>query len=348
MDRVIQHFDKEQKVAPIHIDMGIAKFCNVKCVFCYGLKQTPSPVFIEREALLQTIEDAAEIGVRSIAIIGDGEPTCSPYLYEALTLGKTVGLDLAVSTNGVLLNMDDKIKTVLNSCSWMRFCLGAGDKNGYIKIHGKDYFNIVKKNVERTVELKHKYGYTCDIGLQTVFIPNFMEDDVLKESKFAIESGVDYFVIKQCSLPDDGKSGMYKFDINEYDKSYVDECLKECEAMSTDKTEITPKWNTIKQKGIRPYDGCLSVPLISEISGNGNWFPCGYFFDDKPEHAPYKFGNIQEKSLKEIFNSEHYWEVIERMKKFNVHKDCHGACRLDATNKFCYDYLDRPMGINFI
>ena len=47
MDRVIQHFDKKEKVAPIHIDMGIAKFCNVRCIFCYGLKQTPSPVFIE-------------------------------------------------------------------------------------------------------------------------------------------------------------------------------------------------------------------------------------------------------------------------------------------------------------
>ena len=37
MDRIIDHFDKNKRVAPVHIDMGIAKFCNVNCIFCYGI-----------------------------------------------------------------------------------------------------------------------------------------------------------------------------------------------------------------------------------------------------------------------------------------------------------------------
>ena len=349
MQRVSEHFDQYKKIAPIHLDCGIAKFCNISCTYCFGKFQNMKNVFIQQEALLRLVRDANEIGVKSMAFIGDGEPTCNTHMYEALTVARDeTSLDMAISTNGVLINSVEKCDTILSSCKWMRFCLSAGTREGYKKIHGKDYFDIVLENVKRMVEVKKEKGYTCDIGLQAVFDPTIMKEEMILESALAVKLGVDYFVIKQCSLPDAGESGMSVFDLKEYDSEETHNALKACEETSTDKTKIIVKWNTMKQKGVRPYNGCLSVPLISEISGNGNWFPCGYFFDDKPEHAPYKFGNIQEKSLKEIFNSKHYWEVIERMKKFDVHKDCHGACRLDSTNKFCYDYLDKPMGINFI
>ena len=349
MSKVIAHLDNKEKVAPIHLDCGIAKFCNISCSYCFGKFQKMQKVFIPRDSLLRLIRDAHSIGVKSIAFIGDGEPTCNPYLYEALTVARDeTNLDMAISTNGILINSVDKCDVILSSCKWMRFCLSAGTQEGYKKVHGKDYFHTVLENIKKMVKVKKEKGYTCDIGLQSVFDPTIMKEEMILESKLAVDLGVDYFVIKQCSLPDSGESGISAFDLNEYDSEETQNALKSCEILSTDKTKIIVKWNTIKQKGTRPYYGCLSVPFISEISGNGNWFPCGYFFEDKPEYSPYKFGNIHEKSLKEIFLSDHYWDVIERMKKFNVHKDCHGACRLDATNKFCYDYMDKPIGINFI
>jgi radical SAM protein with 4Fe4S-binding SPASM domain len=350
MDRVIKHFDNGERVAPIHIDMGIAKFCNIKCLYCYGFKQQPAPVFIERLPLIRFVEDAADIGVKSLAFIGDGDPTCNPHMYTALILGKNLGLDLAISTNGVLLNNEHKIRSVLESCKWMRFCLSAGTREGYQKIHGKDYFDIVKKNIELAVEIKHKYGYTCEIGLQSVFVPIIMADEMVKESEFAVKTGVDYFVIKQCSLPDKGESGMVYFDVNEYDKDYVTECLLKCESLSTEKTQIIPKWNVIKQKGFKPYNNCPSIPLISEISGNGDWYPCGFMFgEDSKFKSEYRFGNIQEQSLKEIFESDRYWDIIKKMRyDFDNKKMCQGACRQDLTNKFVADYLNKPKGINFI
>jgi hypothetical protein len=48
MDRVNDRYIKGNRVAPIHIDMGIAKFCNISCVFCYGKYQKIKPVFIKR------------------------------------------------------------------------------------------------------------------------------------------------------------------------------------------------------------------------------------------------------------------------------------------------------------
>ena len=87
MDRVIQHFDKQERVAPIHIDMGLSKFCNISCIMCYGIFQNPDKEFIQRTPLLRTLREAKECGVKSFGFIGDGEPTMYPYLYDALKYG---------------------------------------------------------------------------------------------------------------------------------------------------------------------------------------------------------------------------------------------------------------------
>lgn len=349
MPRVMAHFDHDERVAPIHIDMGIAKFCNIKCVYCYGLFQDVKKVYIQRDALLQTIRDAKDIGVKSIALIGDGEPTCNPALYDALFLAHQINLDIALSTNGFLLNDDYKRLTVLSACKWMRFCISAGTREGYKKVHGVDCYDKVIENIKAMVALKKKHGLTCEIGMQSVFVPTIMKEEMIAEAKLAVELGVDYFVIKQCSLPDNGESGMAMFDLNEYDAPATDAALVACENMSTPETDIIVKWNIIKAKGQRDYKGCSSVPFISEISGDGSWFPCGHMFGDKPQFANYKFGNVHDLSLREIYESDHYWEVIRRMRHdFNVQTQCKGACRLDKTNEFCDDYINKPSAINFI
>lgn len=349
MDRVYDWFDKGNRIPPIHIDMGIAKFCNVKCVFCYGLFQKPAPVYIQKEPLIQAMKDAGEIGIRSIGFIGDGEPTCNPYMYDALEEGNKCGVDMSLSTNGVLITENIQRNIILDSCKWMRFCLSAGTKEGYKKIHGVDKFDIVIQNIKDMVRVKKEEKYDCEVGLQAVFVPTLMAEEMIEEAKLAVELGVDYFVIKQCSLPDKkNKCGMMDFNLDDYDKPEVIEALKKCESLSTDKTKIIVKWGIMKQKGNKPYEGCLSIPLISEMSGNGDWYPCGYMFGDKKEWNDYKFGNIHDTSLKEIWESDRYWNIINKMKNFNVHKNCHGCCRQDKCNEFCYTYTNKPKGINFI
>lgn len=306
-------------------------------------------IYIQREPLLNTMILAPKIGIKSIAIIGDGEPTCNPNLYDALTIGKENGLDLSISTNGVLLNTDEKILTILKSCVWMRFCISAGTKEGYMKIHQKDKFETVIKNIKRTVELRNQFNINCEIGMQAVFVPTLMLQEMIDESKLAIDLGVDYLVIKQCSLPDDGSTGMSVFDVNQYDSNEVQDTLELCESMSTDKTKIIPKWNLIALKGKKNYKHCASISLISEISGNGDWYPCGYMFGEKEIFQQYKFGNLHEQTIEEIYNSDRYWDIIKIMEdEYNVQKDCAGSCRQDKCNEFCYTYRNPPKGINFI
>lgn len=348
MDRIQAHFDRGERVAPVHIDMGIAKFCSIRCVFCFGLSQHPAPVYIEHEALLQTMKDAGEIGVRSIGLIGDGDPTCNPHWQDGLRAGRDAGVDMAISTNGYIVNNEERAKTILDTCTWMRFCISAGTREGYKLIHNRDYFDKVVANIRRIVELKHATGSKCDIGLQAVFIPTLMAQEMVELAKLAVDTGVDYCVVKQCSLPDEGQTGMMQFNLDDYDKPEIIDKLKEAESLATPNTDIVVKYQAMARKGKRRYKGCPAGPIISEMSGNGDWYCCGYQFG-REGHEQYKLGNVHEKSLKEIWESEHYWEVMRKMRyEFNSETQCRGCCRLDPANEFVWNYTHKPMGINFL
>lgn len=348
MNRIIKHYDEGERISPIHVDMGISKFCNSACVYCYGKFQNlQKGVYIQREALLNFMKDAGKVGVKSISIIGDGEPTCNPNFYEALYVGKKAGLSLATSTNGALLDTPEKRKAILENCEWMKFTFGAGTREGYKKIHQRDDYDKVINNIKAMLKERKELNSKCEIGMHTIFIPTLMSKEIIEEAKLAIRLGVDYFLIKQCCLPDKGQSGMMQFDLNDYDKPEIQEALKEAESLSTNKTQIIVKWGLIDMKGQKTYKGCPAIPLLLQISGNGDVYPCGHMFGDKKEFLKYKMGNLHKDRFKDIIKSDRYWKIIKQMRyNFNV-KDC-GGCRHDRLNEFVDEYLDKPLGVNFI
>ncbi len=349
MDRVIDYYDKKKVIAPIHIDCGITKTCNMLCTYCYAKMQDLNGAIIERDALINNlVRSAAKIGVKSLGFIGDGEPTLNPACFEALAVGKQEGLSMAISTNGILVDDSLKQRVILESCDWMRFNISAYTEEGYRNIHKSNKREIVFQNLKDLVRLQNILGTKCDIGIQMVFDPATMLDEVLPLSRFAIEVGVNYFVIKQCSVPDDGSTGIGKIEFDRYTDEDVVKVLKEAEALSTEKTQIIPKWNAIGLKGDKPYEKCLAFPVLCEISGDGDFYGCGYFFGGK--RTDLRFGNIHDNSLEEIVNSTRYWEIIEYMEtKFDPHKDCKGGCRSDSINMFLDEYVNhKPMGLNFI
>jgi MoaA/NifB/PqqE/SkfB family radical SAM enzyme len=341
MDRIYDHFERGKRIAPIHIDMGATATCNSDCIYCYAKHQGHKGEILDRKVFLDLMHDAPRLGVKSIAIIGDGEPTLNPALYEAVVEGKSSGLDLSIGTNGIFLD-PDKIDCLLANCVWIRFNLSAASRWKYKKVHGKDNWGRVKQNIIETVRIKKYRNYKCTIGLQMVLVPQCI-DQVIPEAKFALESGVDYLVIKQYSDP--ACSKMVGVDRDWYGNKKTQSILKRAERMSTKDTQIIIKWGLMQFHDNKPYKHCVDLPLLIEISGTGKVYPCGYHFRDEK----YCFGDLNTQSLKEIIESDKHWELIRYMREeYVVGKDCHGACRHDRTCEFINNYLNRPEHINFI
>lgn len=341
MDRVEDHYKFGNRIYPLHIDIGATKICNAKCIYCYGIKQKMENAIIPRDILVKLFREAPGLGIKSITVTGDGEPTLNPAIYEAVIEGDRFGLDIGFATNGIALT-PSKIKILLDSCTWLRFNLSAVNPGSYKAIHGVDQWERVQDNIKLAIGQRKVWGQKCTIGLQMVLIPDCI-DQVISEAKWAIKHGVDYFVIKQFSDP--GCKEMSRFSLDWYDNKNTLAILHMAEGMSTDKTKIVPKWGMIKSKGKRPYDHCVDCPLIFQISGNSRCYPCGFLFNNEA----YCYGDLRVQSLKEILDSEHYWKLIHKLREeFDVHKDCQGCCRHDFTNDFIWKYLHPPEHLNFI
>ena len=346
LDRVNQW--KEGKlIAPIHIDVGLSKGCNIKCEYCYGVTQGNlyaggAKTYFPKEALLRYMRDAGKAGVRSMAFIGEGEPLMNPHLYEAISEGSNAGVDISLGTNGTIFNTGEKGFRALKDLTWLRFNLSAASKEAYKRVHGSPLFDKLLKNIRFCVEQKQKHDLLITIGLQMVLTPSNV-DQVVDLSKLGKELGVDYLVVKQCSDTQNNDIGVYK----QLDK-YIDfsDKLKEAEEVSCDGYNVIVKWNKIQNQGVRHYDQCLAPPFLLYSSGDGRLYPCGMFFDIDEEK--YRMGDLTKQSFTDIINSNRYREVIDLVSQIDVHKKCYSNCRSHWINDFLNTVNSPPEHVNFI
>ena len=108
LDRIVE-WQKGELIAPLHIDVGLSKGCNIACEYCFGVMQgnkykKGKTIFFPREPLLRYVREAGEVGVRSMAFIGEGEPLLNPHVYEAIVEGQKAGVDISLGTNGILFD----------------------------------------------------------------------------------------------------------------------------------------------------------------------------------------------------------------------------------------------------
>jgi len=323
-------------------------------VYCYGQFQTNDDKRMTREVIFRFLDDAAEIGVKAISFVSDGESTCSPHLYDAVTHGKKLGLDMALGTNGYLLK-EEKLEEMLPALTYLRFNISAGEKARYTEIMGSpaDGFDKVCSTIRKCVEIKKRGNLPVTIGMQMVLMPQFA-DQIMPLAGLGKELGADYLVIKHCS---DDEDGSLKVD---YDKYYrLEKVLNQAEALSDASYLVKAKWSKIMSGGKRCYSKCFGPPFIIQLSGSGLVAPCGIFFHNK--HSRYHIGNIVDTRFKDLWKGERYWEVMNLIAsdKFDARTACGTLCLQHKVNEFLWKLKEEsepmpetsgeaPQHVNFI
>lgn len=321
-----------ERIPPITIDCALTRRCTYRCIYCYGQLQANDEKKMTRDVIFRFLDVAAEIGVKAISFVSDGESTCSPYLYDAILRGKANGLDMALGTNGYLLNRD-RLEEILPALTYLRFNVSAAEASRYTEIMGcnEKCFYKVCDTIRKSVEIKKKKKLDVTLGLQMVLLPDF-KDQIIPLVKLGKELGVDYTVIKHCSDDEDGSLGV------DYSKYYkMIRVLKDAEKYSDENYLVGVKWSKILSKGKRRYIRCYGPPFITQFSGSGLVAPCGMLFNRK--YKKYHIGNIVENSFKEIWKSERYWQVMDLLAsdKFDARKMCGSLCLQHKVNEFLWD-----------
>jgi molybdenum cofactor biosynthesis enzyme MoaA len=343
LDR-INDWKNGKKIAPIHIDVGLSKGCNIRCHYCFGELQgneyrKGKNRYFPRGALMSYLESAGEVGVRSMAFVGEAEPTLNPHLDEAIIKGAESGIDIALGTNGILF---DPKKETMENLTWLRYNISAASEESYRKLHASKDFNKLIGNISKSIELKKKHDLETTVGLQMVLTPLDV-DEAVPLAKLGKELGVDYLVIKQCSDTLESELGVYD-KLEEARKKYKP-TLKKAESLSDENYDVIIKWNKILDTK-QCYDNCLGVPFLLYSSGDGKLFPCGMFFEEK-YWDKFLMGDLTKQTFKEIIEGDRYWEVVNRVKDMGT-DGCYAGCRTHSINEFLWKLKNEPRHVNFV
>jgi len=342
LDRVEQ-WRRGERIAPLHIDLGITTGCNLGCIYCYGVLQGRTSAArrfdMPPEALLRLLRDAKEIGVRSIAFIGEGENTLNPALYDGLALAKEIDLDVSLATNGLKID-HNRLQEALGTLVWLRFNISAATRESYQTIHQADCLDVVLRNIRTAVDMKKRHGLATTIGLQMVVVRENM-DDIVPLARLGRELGVDYLVIKPCS---DTYDGIMESPHEGY--LQIEDRLREAESLGNGDYTVSVKWQKMKNRGRKGFRACHGTRFLINISGDGSVFPCGHFFNIRRQE--FTMGNIIERSLKEVVESPQYWDVQRKMLSVDVNRDCETNCRHYYISQFLWDLKHPPAHVNFI
>ncbi len=312
-DRV-EAWEAGEKIAPISVDMALTRACGAMCSFCYAMVQEPQErASIKTKEALNLLDDFAEIGVKSVSLISDGESTLSKAYVPFIQHSADVGVDVGNATNGWEWD-PDKIDEVLPYLTWVRFTVAAGTPESYARIMFKseehtEVFDRAVRNIKYAVDLKEKLGLKVTLGIQMVLMPEF-KDEILPFAKLATDLGVDYGVIKHCS---DDEFSTLGVDYSKYEDMYA--LLSAAENLSNAKTKVIVKWDKIKNKGKPSYNRFYGPQFLLQISGSGLVAPSGMFFNAR--YSKLHIGNFAEERFKSIFESDRYRKIMNYLASEN-------------------------------
>ena len=305
-DRV-QAWEAGERIAPVSVDMSLTRACSAMCSFCYAMMQeSQARSSIKVANALNLLADFAEIGIRSVSLVSDGESSLSPAYVPFIQHAASLGIDVGNATNAWEWG-PEKVDQILPHMTWIRFTVAAGRPESYAKIMYKgpehtEVFDKAIKNIKYAVDLKKKLGLSVTLGIQMVLMPE-LKDEIIPFAQLGLDLGVDYAVIKHCS---DDEQGTLGIDYTQYEALHG--LLEQAEAMSNDQTKIIVKWNKIKDGDKPPYKRFYGPQFLLQISGSGLVAPSGMFFNAR--YSKLHIGNFTEERFKDIWNSERYWRAM--------------------------------------
>jgi UDP-N-acetylglucosamine 1-carboxyvinyltransferase len=292
---------------PLTVTMGITEECNFDCPFCFA-RENLRRECLSREALLRTIDQIADAGVRAVRFVGAGETTLHSHFIEALLLAKTRGLRTFLITNGSRLGLHPRIyASCLDSIRISVHCADAGPVESRTGSSAPAN-RLVLDGIER---VKKHMGADSLLGASYVVTVDGI-DGMVRSAEGLKQAGADYLLFKKD----------HRADFTEDQRSAIESNLKQIIQTYEDPNfRIVPELFDYKAAGlVEDYDpNCLLLQLRAVIQANGDVLTC----NQKGSACFARLGNIYQNSFLEIIHGDERRKAIERRRSLGaVCPDC--------------------------
>jgi wyosine [tRNA(Phe)-imidazoG37] synthetase (radical SAM superfamily) len=121
--------------APISINLDLTTACNFECDHCVDLDILNTGIRFDHDQLLSSLELMTERGMKSVIVIGGGEPTLYPKFEEIIRFMKNLGLQIAIVSNGTGNDKIAKVADCMDGQDWVRLSLDSGTDPTFQAMH---------------------------------------------------------------------------------------------------------------------------------------------------------------------------------------------------------------------
>ena len=122
-------------LAPLSINLDLTTACNFKCTHCVDWDMLNTRDKYQEQELKDSLKLMHERGLRSVILIGGGEPTLYPRFASFVRFLKELGLQVAIVSNGSRGNVLLEAAPPLDERDWIRLSLDSGSNELFVKMH---------------------------------------------------------------------------------------------------------------------------------------------------------------------------------------------------------------------
>lgn len=270
-------------------------FCPCRCIYCdYAELNAQTITFMSTEMSEDIISEFAGMGGKAVELCGGGEPLATACADRAIIRAHDEGLSVGVLTNGWCI---DTINA--EYCDYIRISYDAGTPEMYAKIkqvEGEKFnevLELVKDATKDSPKTDFSYKYTIS-GKPDI-------NDIAIAYTTAALFDYDSFQLRLARNVEKDFKG------------------------SVDFLKLWVEHLQVKTPFIFSYASkldfpCFLSPLQVVVDYNLDVWTCCYYRHRMDTHL---LGNLKNKSLEDIWYSDHHWHVVESIKPEECNKyDC--------------------------
>ena len=250
---------------PPSLSVELTNYCNLSCPYC------SSPLKLRPQGLMgpitfsNLVRQAKECGIPWISLCGNGEPTLHPKFSSYVRQLAGATKFLDLTTNWQRVD-EELICSVLQApVNLMHVSVDGGDKEEYERMRIGGKFEKLLDNLTLLKEMKKKTRSSTLINVRVMLLPSQYEDEKR--------------LLKFWQSYGDIVSKQYIFNLYSSSNGY----------------------DTVVYK---PGARCTLPLKLIEVNWNGNVPLCTYSRRQTGRPEGLSIGNINEKSLLEIWNSQ--------------------------------------------